>query len=256
MTLQCTAPAAAAATLIDQGKYGPAMQRLDAQLAADGDVGSAAHMLMASLLRQIGRHDLAIGHDRVAWGRGADRALRIGVACGLSADHIGAGDAAGAARWLKVASETAADGGPDAAARGNGPWADIALADVTLEWVGCEYALLTADPASALAAAGRAVALAEPAVPGTTHSLDGQSRAAHALAKSLLFRGVCEQVLGRPRAAETLAQALVRAQSSGLEPLVWPAAAQLALLDPARADELTALSDRVRTRLMASVRSE
>src|SRR5262249_15220730 len=84
-------------------------------------------------------------------------------------------------------------------------------ARIRLAWVGAEVALLCGRPADAAEQAADAVRRATAA------------GAPRHLAKSLLFRGVAEQVLGDPAAAATLDRAARAAAGLGLLPLVWPA---------------------------------
>src|SRR6266511_3297229 len=106
------------------------------------------------------------------------------------------------------------------AAAGSEAWADALIglvADagwrppVRLAWVRAEVALLCGRPEDA-----------------ARHAADAVRRSAAAgaprhLAKSLLFRGVAEEVLGDKAAAATLDLAARAAEDLGLLPLVWPA---------------------------------
>jgi tetratricopeptide (TPR) repeat protein len=82
---------------------------------------------------------------------------------------------------------------------------------VRLAWVAAEVALLTDQPEDAVRHARAAVRTAEAA------------RAPRHLTKSLLFRGVAEQVAGDPGALGSLGAAAHAAERFGLLPLLWPA---------------------------------
>jgi hypothetical protein len=166
---------------------------------------SLAAATLASVHRQLGRHE-----DGRAWD---ERALAVAgnapeavfdATLGLAADAIGLGDAATAGERLAAADEQAT---------GRSDWW---RQRVRLDWVRAELALLTDEPAAALARAGAAVARAE-----------GSGAPRH-VAKGTLFTGVAQLQLGDVDAAVvSLRRAAGLAESLGATPLVWPARAML-----------------------------
>jgi tetratricopeptide (TPR) repeat protein len=270
------------------GHYATAAGLLAPHLATD----PLAATLRASHLRQVERHSEAERLDAAALARttasappagtgGADEADAWADALiGLVADAVGQGhievaqarlDAATAALAGVAGIPSAVDslpnaletpqtaseapsvppplplpghpiGVPPAAEAGSAGW----RSDVRLAWVAAEVALLGGDPATALARAEAAVR---------------RSRAADAprhLAKSLLFRGVAEEVAGRAEAAQTLARAAALAERMGLLPLVWPArlvrSRLLATADPLAAREEAERAAAIRSTLAGWLR--
>ncbi|SRR6266536_4871089 len=177
------------------GRYVEAAAVLGPALAADPLAATAR----ASHLRQLERHAEAEDLDRAA--------LRLAAAgseawadalIGLVADAVGRYDVPAAQVRL---AEAAGHLGTPAGWR----------PPVRLAWVRAEVALLCGRPEDA-----------------ARHAADAVRRSAAAgaprhLAKSLLFRGVAEEVLGDKAAAATLDLAARAAEDLGLLPLVWPA---------------------------------
>jgi hypothetical protein len=174
------------------GRYTEAAAVLAPALATDSLAASAR----ASHLRQLERHAEAEDLDRVALRLAATAEARSDALVGLVADAVGRADLAAARTRLEDAAALAAPG-----------WRH----PVRLAWVRAEVALLGDRP-------GQALACAHDAVRRST----GAGAPRH-VAKSLLFRGVAEHVLGDPAAAATLDAAARSAASLGLLPLVWPA---------------------------------
>jgi tetratricopeptide (TPR) repeat protein len=191
------------------GRYAVAAAVLEPALSADSPAAdSLAASARASHLRQLQRHAEAEELDRAAVllalaGPPECREEALADALtGLVADAVGRYDLAAARTRLAEATAHVA-GRPAAGALWRAP--------IRLAWVRAEVALLGGEPEVAARQAATAVRL---------------SRAAAAprhLAKSLLFRGVAEQVLGSPAAAATLDLAANSAADLGLLPLVWPA---------------------------------
>ena len=212
------AEAAAASWLLGvalaaSGRYGAALAVLQPVLhpgERGGQVpevlvfGALAGATVASIHRQLGRHDAAAAYD----GRGL--ALAAGSAeaafdcrLGLAADAVGVGAAATAATELARAAALVP--------AGEQWWRQR----VRLDWVRAEVALLGER--------------ADAAVQAARSALD-RAAAAHAprhVAKSLLFLGVAQLQVSDPTAVETLQRAAVLAESLGTVPLVWPARAVL-----------------------------
>lgn len=177
---------------------------------------------LASVHRQLGRHP-----DGRAWD---GRALAVAgsapeavfdATLGLAADAIGLGEADAARERFAAAGELV---------EGRTDWW---RQRVRLDWVGAELALLTDDPAGALAYAAAAVSRAE------------TSGAPRHVAKGTLFTGVAQLQLGeRAAATASLGRAAGLAESLGAIPLVWPARAMLGALisDTAPAEGARALA--------------
>lgn len=126
---------------------------------------------------------------------GEGRAVPDGL-IGRAADEIGLGNPDRAAAWLDRA-----------AGIGRG-WRD----EVRTNWVRAELSLLTSDPASAVAAAGHALDLAQAA---------GSPR--HVI-KSRLFLLVALDAAGEPGGDDSLTAVIEAAARLDLRPLVWAAA--------------------------------
>jgi tetratricopeptide (TPR) repeat protein len=194
------------------GRYADAAAVLDPVLGTDPLAATAR----ASHLRQLARHAEAEDLDRAAL-RLAPAGPAAPEACadalvGLVADAVGRYDTAAARRRLATAGEyvatlPAAAGAGATGAGGGRHW----RARIRLAWVSAEVALLCERPAEAAVSCTAAV----------RRSL--AAGAPRHLVKSLLFRGVAEEVLGDPAAPGTLAAAAREAERLGLLPLVWPA---------------------------------
>jgi hypothetical protein len=178
------------------GHYGPAADLL---LPAGRPADSLAASARASHLRQLSRHAEAEPLDRRALTTaGPDPEARADALIGLVADAVGLGRLTLARRRLtRAGTELAAD--PS--------W----RTGVRLDWVRAEVALLGDRPATAVAAAGAALARARNA--------DAPRHAA----KSLLILGAATEVVGGASAAVPILQeAAAAAEALGLLPLVWP----------------------------------
>jgi tetratricopeptide (TPR) repeat protein len=195
------------------GRYGAALGVLEPLVApADGPevrlLGALAAATVASIHRQLGRHEVAQGYDEGALeaSEGAGEA-GFDALLGLAADAVGLGAGAVAAERLAQAAELA-EGRPEW-------WRQR----VRLDWVRAEVALLEGRPEDAVGLAHAAVELAE------------HSGAPRHVAKGLLFQGVAQVEAGRPdEAAVTLRRAALLAESLGTVPLLWPVRAMLAAL--------------------------
>jgi tetratricopeptide (TPR) repeat protein len=172
--------------------------------------GSDAHSmgvsLRASLLRQLGCHDLAQVADAEALAAALDHLARAEALTGAAADAVGLGDPDAADAHLDRAR---------ACLVGTDAWRQ----HVRLSWVRCEVALLRGRHRAAALAADEAVVRAE------------RAEAQRHLAKGLLFRGVCSAELGRvgPALAD-LGESVRICDSMGFAAVGWPGHAVLARL--------------------------
>jgi len=208
----------AAVYLGGQGRYGPAAALL--LLPGGRPADSRAASARASHLRQLCRHAEAEPLDRLALRTaGADQEARADALIGLVADAVGRADLSLARRRLtRATAEIGAAAG----------W----RAEVRLDWVRTEVALLGDRPAAAVAAAAAALDRARCA--------DAPRHAA----KSLLMLGAATDVrYGASSAVPILRAAAAKADGFGLLPLVWPSRLLLArLLHPG--DKSAASHDR------------
>ncbi|MGZ4141221.1 MAG: hypothetical protein ACXVQY_01810 [Actinomycetota bacterium] len=129
------------------------------------EIRVAAALTTASVLRQLGRHREAMRFDRTALEHARTPSERTHAIVGLAADAVGTGRAGACGRLLADASNVVP--------------ADDWRAQVRLDWVRAEHALLTGRPAHGVSPARAALRIARDA---------GASR--H-IAKSQLFLGVC-----------------------------------------------------------------
>ena len=195
------------------GRYGPALRALDPLVTVTGTAtgrvfASLAAATVASVHRQLGRHDVAQGYDEAALAASADTAEgRFDALLGLAADAVGRGDEATARARLTEATDLV------------GERTDWWRQRVRLGWVAAEVALLAGSPADAVTAAADAVQRAE------------RSDAPRHVAKGLLFLGVAQVEAGREaQAVTTLRRAALLAESLGTRPLQWPVRAVLGAL--------------------------
>lgn len=245
------AEAAAASWLLGvclaaSGSYGSALAALDPLV---GDLATPERRVFATLAaatvasvhRQLGRHEVAQGYDETALVTAQTPEGRFDALLGLAADAVGLGDA-DAARDL-VDEAAAVAGGRE----------DWWRQRVRLDWVRAEVALLTDDAVTAVSAAQRSVELAE-----------GSGAPRH-VAKGLLFLGVGQVQAGREaEAAMTLRRGALLAESLGTLPLQWPVRAVLgalvAVTDDAESTRCLALArravDRIAEDLPADLRGE
>ncbi|MCH9729502.1 MAG: hypothetical protein K0U84_07475 [Actinomycetia bacterium] len=196
-----------------QGHYGTALsdlghlQRLAASgpSAANAPLASLAFSTRASFLRQLGWHDRARSLDgqalTLANGFAAPSADAL---IGLAADALGVRRFAASVRALLHAAELVTD---SAAAR----------LPVRFAWVSAELAMVTGDGMAAVAAAERAMRLAE-TLASARHGVKSQV----ILAAALCSRG---DVDGSRRTAD---KALLQTAVFGLVPLRWAVANLLA----------------------------
>ena len=201
--------------LSSTGRYGSALQVLEPIATPEGDPGpelqifaALASASIASVHRQLGRHDVARTYDEQGLAR-TDRTGEAAFDCllGLAADGVGLGDKAAAQEKL-VAAQRLAEGR-----------ADWWRQRVRLGWLDAEVGLLVGDGETAAAAAEQAVDLAE------------RSGAPRHVAKGLLFLGVAQVEVGRlDDAATALKRGGLLAESLGTLPLLWPSRAVLGAL--------------------------
>ena len=205
------------------GRYGSALTVLE-PVAGHGSDGPPERALfaalssatMASLHRQLGRHDAARALDQQALSfAGESPEAAFDARLGLAADAIGLGDPITARGELERAT-TLTEGRSDW-------WRQR----VRLLWVRAELALLTGDPGAAASLTDTAVQVAE-----------GSGAPRH-VAKSLLFHGVAQVQGGElEEAGSTLRRAATLAESLGCLPLLWPSRAVLgALIEPTAPQE-------------------
>jgi tetratricopeptide (TPR) repeat protein len=197
------------------GRFGRALEALDGLLPVTTEApaerrifGALGEATLASVYRQLGRHDEARAHDGVAL-RLSDAAGEAGfdALLGLAADAVGLGEASAAADHLASATALV------------GAHAEWWRQRVRLGWVQAEVALLEGRPADAVSSAAASVDRAE------------HAGAPRHVAKGLLFQGVSLVEAGRhEEAASILRRAGLLAESLGTLPLLWPARAVLGAL--------------------------
>ncbi|MFN8184285.1 MAG: hypothetical protein U0R23_07685 [Candidatus Nanopelagicales bacterium] len=195
------------------GRYGEALDVIDGITAGTPEY-SMARSLRASLLRQIGCHDLALVADREAMAGAATPGAAIEAMTGLAADAVGLQDALTATTTLAQArsllDRVSAD--PHSTATW---WRHR----VRVAWVECEVALLQSRHDDALTHATLALDAAETAT------------APRHVAKSLLFVAVSDIEAGhRQDAIPRLRRSLMLSSSMGFLAVAWPAHAVLAAL--------------------------
>lgn len=203
------------------GEYARAIEALKPQIVSD--IGGLrfrsqgfASTTIASIYRQVAEHSRAEEFDEFALLiSDADPDVEFDAKLGLTADAIGRYDTALAANRLAVA-ESAATQAPG--------W----RTEVRLDWVRCEFALLTNDYSPAVAAATSAVAASRVA------------KAPRHLSKSLMFLGVSyltwakAKRLGsseRKLGIANLRESIKIAEKIGATPLIWPSRMILASPD-------------------------
>jgi tetratricopeptide (TPR) repeat protein len=206
------------------GRYGSALAALAPLLDDPGDVptrrlfASLAASTSASVHRQLGRHQAARELDERALELAGEAEEAVFDArLGLAADAVGLADVDTARAELATAATLAA---------GRVDWW---RQRVRLNWVRSEIALLGADADEAIAAAEKAVVLAE------------ESGAPRHVAKGLLFLGVSQlQADQAGEAVGTLRRAATLAESLGCLPLLWPSRAMLGAMLAADSSEKAA----------------
>jgi len=201
-----------AVALGGQGHYASAHTELD-RLAllpgADAALRSLGANTRASWWRQLGWHRRAARWDGAALslaGR-ADPARHADVDAlvGLAADALGQGR-------LPLAGHLLDRGRSDAADEVSGDGFDALRVRIRWHWVAAEIAMAGGDAAGAVAAAQRAVELAE-AGPSVRHRV-----------KSNLVRAAAGVVAGEPAAVDAVARVHALCVEFGLLPLRWAAA--------------------------------
>ncbi len=195
------------------GRYGEAFEHVEAIPQGTPEY-SMARSLKASLLRQLGCHQLAVVADRQAMAAAATPGSAIEALTGLAADSVGMEDAATAANTLAQARSLLERVGGDPAQM---PiwWRHR----VRLTWVECEIALLNSDYLAAVTKASEALEHSEAA------------NAPRHVAKSLLFLAVAQVEAGeKTKAIANLQRSLMLSTSMGFLAVAWPAHAVLAAL--------------------------
>jgi len=219
--------------LASQGRLGRAVALLEPLVGAGEQAdapeirlfGSLAAATMASVHRQLGRHQVAWGFDERGLGLSEGRGeAAFDCRLGLASDAVGLEDVSAARLGLDAAAELVT---------GREDWW---RQRVRLDWVRAEIALLVGEPTEAVGLAVAAVDRAE------------HSRAPRHVAKGLLFQGVAEVQVDTDAATGTLRRAASLAEGLGTLPLIWPARALLGALLVDRAPDESA-------RCLASARS-
>lgn len=196
------------------GRYGQALEVVD-RIGEQDPEFSMARSLRASLLRQLGAHDVALVADQQALASAKTPGAAIEAMTGLAADAVGLQDAATASSNLAKATsllDRVGAASPDIWWRHR----------VRSQWVACEVALLQSQSRAALTDAQAALQLAEAA------------NAPRHVAKSLLFVAVSQIETGdREGAKPHLRRCLTLSTPMGYLAVAWPAHAVLgALLKP------------------------
>ncbi|MEZ5185238.1 MAG: tetratricopeptide repeat protein [Candidatus Nanopelagicales bacterium] len=195
------------------GRYGEALDRTETVTIGTPEY-SMTRSLKASLLRQLGCHDLALRDDREAMASAATPGAAIEALTGLAADAVGMQDPLTAATMLAQGRSLLARVSADPVSAPTW-WRHR----VRVEWVACEVALLETRYEDALAHARAALETAEAA------------NAPRHVAKSLLFLAVANIETGRRDAAvPLLKRCLVLSTAMGFLAVAWPAHAVLAAL--------------------------
>ncbi len=220
----------------DNGAFDTCVARCR-ELAPDRVEYAVSRSLLASVYRQVGRHDLAQPFDEQGIRPQVPDALgQVMCRCGLAADRVGVGDLAGARSALRRAESAMAElGASHWATRWFDPW-------ITHAWIGAEICLLADEP-------DRAAAVLRPFVQIKPRQVRN-TRWPFERAKTLLFLGVSQRCAGqRAEATASLELSARIAAHAQLAPLLVPAVEQLAVLDPARAQQWTAPVERARSHL-------
>lgn len=209
----------------DRGRFDTAIS-ISAAVSPDRQEFAACQALIASVYRQVGRHERAQRFDEA--GLNAPVADALGHAMcrlGLAADRIGAGDEGGASEALDEAARAVAQVPAwHWAGRWFDPW-------VTQAWVSAELHLLRGDPQAAVADLLPFASVKARETPNTRMPFER--------AKTLLFLGVAQRCTGdAAAAAATLAAAADRCLAAGLDPLLLPTVQQLELVDAAAGERL------------------
>lgn len=195
------------------GRYGEALDIAE-QIVPGTPEYSMARSLRASLLRQLGIHDLALVCDREAMAGAATPGAAIEAMTGLAADAVGLQDGLTAATMIAQA-QSLLDRVSAEPASAPTWWRH----QVRLRWVQCEVALLGSDAGAAIDHASQALQHAEIAA------------APRHVAKSLLFVAVGQIDAGEhEKAIPNLRRSLVLSTTMGFNAVAWPTHAVLAAL--------------------------
>lgn len=195
------------------GRYGEALD-LAETVATGTPEYSMTRSLKASLLRQVGCHDLALQADREAMASAATPGSAVEALTGLAADAVGMQDPLTAATMLAQGRSLLARVSADPTSAPTW-WRHR----VRVEWVACEVSLLQSRHEDALAHARAALETAE------------AGNAPRHVAKSLLFLAVAQIETGqRDAAVPLLKRCLMLSASMGFLAVAWPAHAVLAAL--------------------------
>lgn len=196
-----------------RGRYGQAFAVV-AEVTPESAYRVKIHVLRASLLRQLGCHDLALPEDRLGLAAAESPPDVVEANIGLAADAVGAHDGSTAQRHLDPAREILDSSGPQSLW-----WRHR----VRYLWVATEIHLLAGERQAARRSAAQAVSHARAA------------GAPRHLAKSLLFLAVSEA--DRGQALRYLHECVRLCDGLGLDPIGLPAhgvlAERLGTLDPA-----------------------
>ena len=195
------------------GRYGEALE-IAGQIVPGTPEYSMARSLRASLMRQLGVHDLALVSDREAMASAATPGAAIEAMTGLAADAVGLQDGLTAGTMISQAQSLL---DRVAAEPSSAPtwWRH----QVRLHWVQCEVALLASDATLATEHANRALQHAEIAA------------APRHVAKSLLFVAVGQIDAGQhQQAIPNLRRSLMLSTTMGFNAVAWPTHAVLAAL--------------------------
>lgn len=195
------------------GRYGEALDIVD-QIVPGTPEYSMARSLRASLMRQLGIHDLALVSDREAMASAATPGAAIEAMTGLAADAVGLQDGLTAGTMIAQAQSLLDRVASDPSSAPTW-WRH----QVRLNWVKCEVALLGKDARAATEHASRALNHAELAA------------APRHVAKSLLFVAVGQIDAGqRDLAIPNLRRSLMLSTTMGFNAVAWPTHGVLAAL--------------------------
>lgn len=217
-----------AVVLGGQGRYAAA--RAELATLRRGRPGavllSLAASTEASLLRQLGWHRIASGHDgRALAVLGDDRSeaaaeARCDALTGLAADALGCGRLALGFRLLDRCADLI--DAPDSADERSRLWRQR----IRLHWVTAEMSLAAGDPEAGRRHAGAAVLFAD-ASPSVRHQVKSE----------LLLAAAISAGADPAAAADPARRVLARCEEHGLVPLQWAAAMLLGGVAPGPAAE-------------------
>ncbi|MFD1811712.1 hypothetical protein [Rhodococcus gannanensis] len=208
-----------AVALGGQGRYAAARAELAAlrRARAGAVLESLAASTEASLLRQLGWHRLASGHDGRALAVLGDsqttsaRIARCDALTGLAADALGCGRLDLGFRLLERCDDHLVDAGPEL-------WRQR----IRLHWVTAEMTLAAGDPVRGRENAARAVELA-----------DASRSVRHQVKSELLLAAATSAGPDPAAAAGPAREVLARCDEHNLRPLRWAASMLLGGVAPA-----------------------